>query len=1858
MSTLTFCLSPAQSNLPKEDKDYIRERSKEYQETDKLSAVEAHMKAVEDVLSEYTAEHKAIVDQVESAGGVVPESWVLSQPLTEKKAEPTQVVEVKEKAVVKKPDEVSDKEAKPEKKPLYSKKKTEDITKTTAFKDWFGDSKVVNESGEPLVVYHGTSKDIEAFRGVTWGSKTPELANEYAEYRGYAQGGGENVIPVYMRINNMFDADAMPKTVTIGSFFNGALDQAKKDGRELNNDDKAKAKVLLQEIKSAAQTEESGPHYDRHNFWNAPSMLFGRDGAKSIESLFDILGFDGVRMTEHGSITYGAFTPSQVKSVHNIGTFDPTDPHILYKKEAVKPKPQSTTKQLTDTLLSGKYKGPVKKMLDQGKLKIVQSESALPSGSNPLYMTAYHGTPHDFDQFTLDHIGSGEGAQAYGYGLYFAESRGVAEWYRDQLSESKIKYKGEALKIKGGRGVISTRLTDSEKFAIESLIESGLDTEKAKKRINELIPSDWGGFVRKYNRLAENKSMSTFSSFIRFGNRGKNYQLLRDRFSAKEEAINSLDEVKVNLEKSGTIFKVELAPSEDEYLLWDKPLSEQSEKVQGAIKSWVDGYEKTNGISKRFVTDKIHNGANGSHIYNVLRDVYRLQKTASDNLLSLGIRGIKYFDGTSRTEQEGTFNYVIFSDEDISITAKYSKSGGVAGAYLAQDDTIYVVADNVPTGDVESVMLHEGFHSRWRDVLGKTQADRLEKSFDRLSKLKTNAEWIKKAKAAVPADTPAEYVTEEIFAYSVEKYQTSPDTLPARIKRWVQDFLAKLKLGLIRMGMKPKDITPADLNAIAQSSLKMFAETEVVGEAVPAFSKIKQASKTSSAAFKKWFGDSKVVDESGNPLVVYHGTGASFESFDTKRGEFGDLGSHFGTSKAAYEAGEIYRHGREDTGIVYPAFLSIKNPLKMRDMEFWEFDKIAAELNKTNPEIEIKESKFLGEVFYRKEDVVTAIKDAGYDGIVYKNEHEDKGSTSYIAFDPEQIKSQFNLGAFDPVDPRILYSKRKTEFTKEEQEAIEVGGFGIREKSTTKEAWDNLKDRFSTKMRQGIVDQYASIKEILKDDRAWMMAHLSHASTGGLEAVMQFGQPKLTDGALDVDIKKKSLQEILEPLGDDLDRFFMWMVGNRAAKLKAEDREQLFSNVNIKALQGMDKTSSVGPEVFESVRKDFEVMGDAINQIAVETGLVSKAEAKAWMEESFYVPFYRMLEGETRGPRMFADQLTKQTAYKKLKGSKLQLDDPLTNVLLNWQHLLSASTKNQAAVHAIDAAQKMDLATKVPEKAKHSKDAIWVRRDGKQVWYEIAEGTNGALVLDSLMSLNYDGMNNLAMKALRSFKRALTIGVTLSPEFRVANLLRDSIHSIAVVGDEGMSTNIGKNILNGWEDTKKGSPLHARMIASGGAFGDSGYIHGADPEAIKHVVMKGVKRDTILDARWRVTKMFDMYQDFGARMENVNRAAQFDKKLKDGDLLEAAFSSRDLLDFSRTGAFPAVRFLASAVPFLNARLQGLDKMGRAAMTKGERRRFATVVAMYSLASVALYLAMKDDEDYKESEEWEKDAYHLFKLPGSDVMYRLPRPFEVGAIANLAERAVEQVVNDDVHGELFAERLWHTINHTFAFNPMPQAFMPALEVFANKSTFTGRPIESQSMANLPAKERKRAWTSETAIALSHGMDDISWGKVVLSPVQIQHLVNGYLGWAGAQTLGAVDMLVTRPAIGAPERPAKKLTEYPLLKRFMRETPSRNTKYTTKFYEDLQEIRLAYNSVRQAKKLRELDKAISLRKEHKLKLKWRKAYSAAQRQLSKLNRRIEVIHRSSKTPELKRTEIDKLIARKNAITKKITEKADIR
>jgi hypothetical protein len=766
------------------------------------------------------------------------------------------------------------------------------------------------------------------------------------------------------------------------------------------------------------------------------------------------------------------------------------------------------------------------------------------------------------------------------------------------------------------------------------------------------------------------------------------------------------------------------------------------------------------------------------------------------------------------------------------------------------------------------------------------------------------------------------------------------------------------------------------------------------------------------------------------------------------------------------------------------------------------------------------------------------------------------------------------------------------------------------------------------------------------------MANLSNTGGAVAEAALEFGQPFMHwSGAVDVDTDKKSLAKIVAPLGEELDRFLMWIAGNRAEGLKLDGRENLFSDDDIANLKGLadgDINGKNRKALYNRVRIEFEGMHNAVVKMGVDTGLVSNEDAKLWKEQGFYVPFYRLAdESATKAGPVSVSGLVRQQAYKGLKGADMQLDDLLGNTLMNWNHLIGASLKNQAAARALKSAEQMGLAKSIPASLK-GKNSVFVRVDGKEQWYSIDESQEGALVLDSLTALNYDGLNNLGMKVMRKFKRALTIGVTASPPFKIGNLIRDTIQAVAVAD---MSTNIAKNLYEGFKSTKRDSKTLARMIAGGGAFGDSGYIHGGDPDAIKIVLEKGVERSTILDSRKGWKKLWDSYQDVGARFENINRAANFEQSLARGDdLLTANFYARDHLDFARTGSFVAVRALSQMVPFLNARLQGLDKLGRSVADKNQRKQFATVVGSYTLMSIALYLSMKDDDDFKEAEQWERDTYHLFKLPFSDVMYRLPRPFETGALANIAERAVEQLVDDEVHGELFAERLLHAVTETFAMNPTPQLFKPIIETWANKSFFTGRDIESQSMQRLSKVERKKAWTSQTAIGASQVMDAILWDEVVLSPVQVEHLVNAYLGWLGATALSIIDV-AARPLSGAASQPDKRIEDYSVIGRFVREGKGRNSRFVTEFYKQKKEIDQHVADIKRYRDNQEFDKLKSSMEEYKDDVRYRKMYSRVGRQISNINKLIRLVTANkAMSSAAKRKRINALYARRTSLAKK--------
>jgi hypothetical protein len=159
------------------------------------------------------------------------------------------------------------------------------------------------------------------------------------------------------------------------------------------------------------------------------------------------------------------------------------------------------------------------------------------------------------------------------------------------------------------------------------------------------------------------------------------------------------------------------------------------------------------------------------------------------------------------------------------------------------------------------------------------------------------------------------------------------------------------------------------------------------------------------------------------------------------------------------------------------------------------------------------------------------------------------------------------------------------------------------------------------------------------------------------------------------------------------------------------------------------------------------------------------------------------------------------------------------------------------------------------------------------------------------------------------------------------------------------------------------------------------------------------------------------------------------------------------------------------------------------------------------------------------------------------------------------------------------------------------------------------------------------------------------------VQIEHLVNGYTGWLGGFVLGGVDML-TQKAGGFPDKPSFRIEDYSLVGSFVGETPSRNTKYSSIFYEGLKEMNQTYADVRNYRMLGETEKALNYARKHKDKLRFRKLANKIQKNVAAITKRVRLT-RLSKTmsPDEKRAKIDRLTVMKNKLLKMAVEKTKL-
>lgn len=677
-------------------------------------------------------------------------------------------------------------------------------------------------------------------------------------------------------------------------------------------------------------------------------------------------------------------------------------------------------------------------------------------------------------------------------------------------------------------------------------------------------------------------------------------------------------------------------------------------------------------------------------------------------------------------------------------------------------------------------------------------------------------------------------------------------------------------------------------------------------------------------------------------------------------------------------------------------------------------------------------------------------------------------------------------------------------------------------------------DRVIKKANTEVLDALAPIKYAeeaagITDaaDSGYVAARMATGAASTMQATMLYGLPEWNDGVIQRKAgtgEKDALLGIFADLGADLHNWLGWMAGHRAELLMAQGRENLLDANDIAALKGQGK----GKEAkFLDAKARWNRLNAATLDLAQEAGLFTK-EARAEFESEWYIPFFRESDdGDVIAPFKTKGIANQNSGIKKLKGGEANTNDLLENIFTSTSKLIDASMKNMAAQKTVWNLADTGIIEVIPKPNKmdyqalaNGKDRIMVKLEGEDYMIRV-DDPDLYRAMTFFDRKPFSAMVNVAAKA----KRLLTAGVTASPEFMLRNFLRDSLSSWAISKD-GF-----RPVIDSIKGVKKTLAMDGSTIDvmfSGASF-LGGYVNGNDPEAMADTVRKSLRRKGMTpeqiaryeksiirnaaQAKGVVANAWEKYNRYGEAFENANREAVYAAAIKAGKShAQAAFESKDLMDFSMLGASRTMQVMTQLLPFFNARVQGLGKLTRE--LRDNPRAIAKRAGMITAASLALLAANWDDERYEELPDWDKDTnWHFFV---GDQHFRIPKPFEIGVLFGTIPERMVRAMGDKDTGAQFGKAVALAIGDTFALNPIPQIAKPVVETTVNYDFFKGGPIDGPQDLNVQAEARYNEQTS----LLMRELGELTG----FSPKQLEHLVIGYTGTMGSYVMAAADGLI--------------------------------------------------------------------------------------------------------------------------------------
>jgi len=807
-------------------------------------------------------------------------------------------------------------------------------------------------------------------------------------------------------------------------------------------------------------------------------------------------------------------------------------------------------------------------------------------------------------------------------------------------------------------------------------------------------------------------------------------------------------------------------------------------------------------------------------------------------------------------------------------------------------------------------------------------------------------------------------------------------------------------------------------------------------------------------------------------------------------------------------------------------------------------------------------------------------------------------------------------------------------------------------------------DRQLTELKQGTVFRYAQIenykdkleKEVLASSSAMvaaMDADRSSAMTasaltsgsivykGGMTQVEDFehtfsnessraGETKTFKGLIDV-------MGMLYQNGTSYEEIAQtYAIARRAGRLKAEGIDSP-GNPKIWAEQ-IRYAESILDADGNSIIKDWYEVWNGYNsktiQFLKDTGVLDDQTAEIWANQSDYVPFYRQAEGvETPDiPSLFGG-LTASAGFKAIKGSEKQVNVPLLDAIaMNLDAAVGMGMRNVAQQRIVRDMVKYGLSRELkPKEVARGELVVTFKVNGKIRRFTIDD----PLVYESMQPLVGGAGLDLVSNILGKPANLLREMVTRDPGFIMANMMRDTLSAYVTSGSDFIPI----------YDTLKGfAEADIEQLERRGIVG--GYDYSKDPSDIsKYLNDKLKERGYLTDKTPFALKPFigawNALGGLTTRSDAATRKAVYEDVLaRTGDDAEATFQAKEVMNFGRRGAHPVMRVITTAIPFLNARLQGLDLLLSATvgkrnankqLSRGQATRSLLMRGSMIAASTALYfMLVSDDEQYEQTNEI-KDNNWLIPTPWG-VPFKFPIPFEVGLLFKVIPERALALATGRATGRETVESLTRGVISTLELNPLGvQATAPLVEAMVNYSFFTGRSVTPVFVDMQIAKEyQDLIGTTEMAKLLGQTFN--------MSPIKVDYVMRGYTGTLGAYVIDMVDTILKSETLQGDNRsvlPARGLSQYPVIKRFLGQEFGGEA--TQRLYEMSNEVNTFYNTFNKlAKEGREEDlRRFSAGREHLIGLK--SSTDDLRQTVADLRKYRRFIQRSDMTAAQKQAEI---------------------